>query len=140
MYRNIWSISSSIFEYTNHLEPSPLFAHRACPTSLKCKIVYLMLRLGKETAVQAIVGSIVWAFRRLNKRRCREMSARGYALHSVCPKFPFFQLNSCRMPGPVAKNVGMVEGSRKNIYSAIFVHFCLFYERRKAMGCKSSHS
>ena len=36
---------------------------------------------------QAVVGSIVWTFRRLKKPRCREMSARGYALHSVCPKF-----------------------------------------------------
>ena len=47
--------------------------------------------MGEETAVQAIVGSIVWVFRRLKKPRCREMSARGCALHSVCPQlsFPF---------------------------------------------------
>ena len=49
-----------------------------------------MLPLGQETAVQAVVGSIVWAFRRLKKPRCREMSARGYALHSVCPQLSFF--------------------------------------------------
>ena len=48
-----------------------------------------MLALGEETAVQAIVGSIVWAFRRLKKPRCRGMSARGYALHSVCPQLSF---------------------------------------------------
>ena len=45
---------------------------------------------GGETAVQAVVGSIVWAFRRLKKPRSREMSARGYSLHSVCPQLPFF--------------------------------------------------
>ena len=49
-----------------------------------------MLALGEETAAQAVVGSIVWAFRRLEEPRCREMSARGYALYSVCSNFPFF--------------------------------------------------
>ena len=44
----------------------------------------------EETAVQAIVGSIVWAFSRLKKPRSREMSARSYALHSVRPKLSFF--------------------------------------------------
>ena len=44
----------------------------------------------EETAVQAVAGSIVWAFRRLKKPRCREMSARGYALDSVCPQLSFF--------------------------------------------------
>ena len=71
-------------------EPSPLFAERARPTPLKCTNEYLVLPLGEETAVQAVVGSVVWAFRRLKKPRCREMSARGYALHSVCPNFLFF--------------------------------------------------
>ena len=37
----------------------------------------------KISSVQAVVGSIVLAFPRLKKPRCREMSARGYALHSV---------------------------------------------------------
>ena len=67
-------------------EPSQLFAHRARPTPLKCKNDYMMLALGEETAVQ---GSIVWAFRRLKKPRSREMSPRGYALHSVSPELPF---------------------------------------------------
>ena len=40
-------------------EPSPLFAHRARPTLLKCKNEYLVLALGGGTAVQAVVGSIV---------------------------------------------------------------------------------
>ena len=38
--------------------------------------------------VQVVIDSIVWAFRGLKMPRCREMSARGYALHSVCPNFP----------------------------------------------------
>ena len=41
----------------------------------------------------AVVGSIVWTFRRLKKPRCREMSARSYALHSVCPKQINFPLS-----------------------------------------------
>ena len=41
-------------------EPSPLFVHRARPTPLKCKNEYLVFTLGDETAVQAVVGSIVW--------------------------------------------------------------------------------
>ena len=45
-----------------------------------------MLALGAETAVQAVIGSTVWGFRRLKKLRSREMSARGYELHSVCPQ------------------------------------------------------
>ena len=56
---------------------------------LKCKNEYPVLPLGEETAVQAVVGSIIWAFRRLKKPRCREMSASGYALHSVCPQISF---------------------------------------------------
>ena len=51
--------------------------------------MYLVLALEEETAVQAKVGTIVWAFGRLKKPRIREMSARGYALHSVCPQLPF---------------------------------------------------
>ena len=38
---------------------------------------YLVLALGEGTAVQAVVGYIVWAFRRLKKPRCREISARA---------------------------------------------------------------
>ena len=58
------------------------------PTPLKCKNEYPVLVLVEETAVQAVVGSIVWAFGRLKKPRCREMSATtrftAYALN-----FPF---------------------------------------------------
>ena len=48
-----------------------------------------MLPLGEKTAVQVVVGCIVWAFSKLKKPRCREMSARGYALHSVYPQLSF---------------------------------------------------
>ena len=48
-----------------------------------------MLALGEETAVQAVVGYIVWTFRRLKKPKNREMSAGDYALHSVAPTFLF---------------------------------------------------
>ena len=34
-----------------------------------------------------------WTFRRLKKPRCREMSARGYALHSVCTQLSFLFLS-----------------------------------------------
>ena len=61
-------------------------------TPLKCKNEYPVLPLGEETAVQTVVGSIVWVFRRLKKPSSREMSARGYALHSVCPQLSFFFL------------------------------------------------
>ena len=64
------------------------------PTPLKCKNEYLVLPLVWETTVQTVVGSIVWAFRRLKLPRCREMSARGYALYSVCPELPFFPSSS----------------------------------------------
>ena len=60
-----------------------------------------MLPLGEETAVQTVVGSIVWIFRRLKKPRCREMSARGYALRSVCPQLSFFPFPT-KLAGPLA--------------------------------------
>ena len=44
---------------------------------------------GSFIGVQSVVGSIVWAIRRLKNPRFREMSARGYALRSVCLQ-PFF--------------------------------------------------
>ena len=69
-------------------ESSALFAHRARHT----KNEYLVLALGEKTADQAVVGSIVWAFRRLKKPRCREMSSSGYALHSVYPQPSFLYL------------------------------------------------
>ena len=64
----------------------------ACLSPLNCENEYLVLALalGEETADEAVVGSIVWAFRRLKKPRSREMSARGYALRSVRPNIPFF--------------------------------------------------
>ena len=40
-----------------------------------------------KIAAKTVVGFIVWMVRRLKKPRSREMSARGYALHSVCTQF-----------------------------------------------------
>ena len=71
-------------------EPSPMFAHKARPSPLHCKNKHLVLALREETAVQVVVGSIVWAFRRLKKPMSREMSARGYALHSLRPQLLSF--------------------------------------------------
>ena len=78
----------------------PLLAHRARLNPLSCKNQYLVLALKEETAVQAVVDSIAWAFRKLKKRRCREMSARGYALHSVRSQLSFFSYNPLQgVPG-----------------------------------------
>ena len=48
-----------------------------------------MIKMIIVSVYQAVVGSIVWALRRLKKPRSREMSARGYALHSVRPQLYF---------------------------------------------------
>ena len=46
--------------------------------------------------LMALIGPIVWAIRRLTKPRSREMSARGYALHSVCFPSSFLPLSTPR--------------------------------------------
>ena len=97
-------------------KPSPLFAHRARPTPLKCKNEYPVLSLGEETAVQAVVGSIVWVFSRLKKPRCWEMSARGYAIHSVCPKLIFFPLISTFRVGPTVVLLTGANGSIRIVH------------------------
>ena len=48
-----------------------------------------------SVGAQTVVGSIVWALRRLKNLWSREMSARGYALHCVCPQFSFPILCGC---------------------------------------------
>ena len=55
------------------------------------RVKFLDLIEWEETAVQAVVSSIVWVFRRLKKAKFRKMS--GYALYSVCPQLSFFLLN-----------------------------------------------
>ena len=55
------------------------------------------------TAVQAVVGSIVWAFCRHKNPRSREMSACGYALLSVCAKLLFFNSRESNINGNVGK-------------------------------------
>ena len=49
---------------------------------------YLVFAPREETAVYAVVGSIVWAFRRLKKSRNREMSARRFTAFAL--NFPSF--------------------------------------------------
>ena len=78
-------------------EPSPLFAHRARHTPLKCKNEYLVFALGEETALETVVGFIVWAFRRIEKPGIQEISARGYALHIVCTQLSFLFQRTVRM-------------------------------------------
>ena len=75
-------------------EPSPPFPHRARLGPLNCENEYLVLAIWEKTAVQAVVGSIFWAFCRLKKPRNREMSGRDYALHSVRLQLSFFQLGN----------------------------------------------
>ena len=48
---------------------------------------YLVFALVDE--VQAVVDSIVWAFRMVKKPRTWEMNARGFTLHSVYPQLSF---------------------------------------------------
>ena len=55
-----WHCQVAHFTGNAHwIEPSPLFAHTARPTPLKCKNEHLVLALEEETAIQAVVGSIV---------------------------------------------------------------------------------
>ena len=74
-------------------ETSQLFADslnwRARSSPLNCENEPQKLTPGKKTGDQAVVGSIVWVFRRLKKPRSREMSARSYALHNVCRQLSF---------------------------------------------------
>ena len=57
--------------------------HSSLKTSTWC------LHWERKLQSRQYVGSIAWAFRRLKKPRCREMSARGYELHSACPQLSF---------------------------------------------------
>ena len=54
--------------YLKYFHILPLFAYRACPIPLKCKNEFMVLAMGEETAVQPVVGSIVWVFRRLKAK------------------------------------------------------------------------
>ena len=93
------------------------------PCLLKCKNQYLVLALVEETAVQALFGSIVWAFRRLKKSRSRDMSARNYAFHSVCPQLSFLSCTQCyhnmtaRTTLAVIKTSSMIDCRRLKTWS-----------------------
>ena len=56
--------------------------------SVSTTCLFCVSPLSLTKTVQAVVGSIVRTFRRLKKPRNREMSDRGYALHSVRPQLP----------------------------------------------------
>ena len=45
-----------------------MFAHTR-PSLFNCKNEYLVLALGKESAIQAVVWPIVWAFRKARKAK-----------------------------------------------------------------------
>ena len=62
---------------------------RPPPTPLNCKNEYPVLALLEETAVQAVVGFYHLGILEAQETRRPEMSARGYALHSVCPQLSF---------------------------------------------------
>ena len=81
-----------------------------------------MLVLGEETAPQAVVGCIVWAFRTLKKPRSREMSARGYSLHSVCPQLSF--------PSPIKRIVGLSANKADNFIYLRFLHVSAMYNQQ----------
>ena len=59
-----WPSSLEMLIGPSHL---PLFVRRAHLSPLNCKKEYLVLALAEETASQAVVGSIVWVFRRLGR-------------------------------------------------------------------------
>ena len=66
---------------------SPLFAWRRVPVRSTAKTNTALV---KGIAALAVVGSIIWAFRRLKKPRSQEMSARSYALRNICTHSHFF--------------------------------------------------
>ena len=71
------------------IEPSPRHFSRTGRASVnKCE-KYLVPALWEETAIQAVVSFIMWAFRSFGKPRSWVISARSYALHSVYLYFSF---------------------------------------------------
>ena len=84
-----WDFIANINSFPSQdIDPIPQYSTPPT-TPLKCENEYIMFTLVAKTAAQAVAGSIVWVFRRLEKPRCREMSARGYALQSIRPKLSF---------------------------------------------------
>ena len=83
----------ALAENDHWTETSPLFVAslewRARPSPLICKNEYLVYALVEGTAIQAIVGTIVWAFHRLKSQRSRKKSDRPHALHSVRARLSF---------------------------------------------------
>ena len=63
----------------------------------KCENDYMVLALGEETAVQSVVGSIVWAFRRVRKAKeagdqeaatCFKRKPPTFLFFLPCPHWP----------------------------------------------------
>ena len=72
-------------------EPLPLFAHRAPPTTLKCKNVYLVHALGEETAAQAVVGLSTGRRVMSGDERSRLRASKKGKLVAYATNFPFSQ-------------------------------------------------
>ena len=53
------------------------------PSPLNRKIEYLVFALEEETAAEAVVGSIIRAFRRLKNGMSQKMSACSYTFHNA---------------------------------------------------------
>ena len=88
--------------------PLMFYIGQCVPCLVLCRKVNISYRLSRkkqhrrllyeeETAVQAEVTSIVFNFRRLKKPGSREMSACGYALHSVYPQLSFFPFTTAEL-------------------------------------------
>ena len=60
-----------------------------------CKIVYLVVALGEETAVQEVVGSL--GVTQTQNAKKREMSIRGFAIIAYAPNFPFLFFHILRV-------------------------------------------
>ena len=75
--------------YRNRTIVRPSLGWRARNSLSNCKNEYLVFALVRKLQLGAVVGSIVWTFRKLKKPRCRERNAHDYVLHGVCPNFPF---------------------------------------------------
>ena len=80
---------------------------------------------------QVVVGSILWAFRRLKKPRCWEMSARGYALHSVCLQPSFFR----RGPGLGTAEVTYPMFSKQCLRDALAARIVFHAPRFPTVSC-----
>ena len=99
-----------------------------CPRDIRRNVDIRRKHQRPQADVQAVVCSIVWAFRWLKKPRCQEVSARSYALQSVHPQIPFLSIGlnespvlmwcslqvPCRTPTRAATRQSIVDISGSN--------------------------